>query len=111
MIALVNSDVLALPPKSPVRYLPSAMTPSTASCKSERAHLLQAVSTENGLKMYSGLAAAGGQLRMIIRAAAHLDVVCMLVEVDVPQHHAGCAGKSQMAVSKRSVKTQSRSTE
>jgi hypothetical protein len=38
MMALVNSEVLALPPRSPVRYLPSAITPSTASYRSSLAH-------------------------------------------------------------------------
>lgn len=32
MIARVNSEVLALPPRSPVRYFPSAMTPRTELC-------------------------------------------------------------------------------
>ena len=32
MMAFVNSEVLELPPKSPVRYFPSAMVPSTALC-------------------------------------------------------------------------------
>ena len=32
MMAFVKSDVLELPPKSPVRCLPSAMVPSTALC-------------------------------------------------------------------------------
>jgi hypothetical protein len=34
MMALVKSDVDARPPRSPVRYLPSRITPSTADCSS-----------------------------------------------------------------------------
>ena len=32
MMALVNSEHLALPPRSPVRYWPSEMVASTAAC-------------------------------------------------------------------------------
>ena len=35
MMALVNSEHLALPPRSPVRYWPSAMVASTAACSTK----------------------------------------------------------------------------